>query len=137
MKRDYKGMDMYGNSTRDVYGRSPDECSEWANYNMKATFPYIHYSNSYWNTARTLWGAKEKGILYEYSDLIWQWDHNKAEQSSKTATEKLGQGFTPEWIQLFLTLYHEKPIELRHVMGGVNLSNGYNYYVYGYRIKEA
>jgi hypothetical protein len=46
------------------------------------------------------------------------------------------KGFTPEWIQLYLSLYYGKDVELRHVMGGVNVSNGYNYYVYGYRIKD-
>lgn len=112
-----------------------DNCPAFVNHNMKATFPYIHYSNSYWNEARTVWGAEEKGLSYDYSDRLQEWDYKKAEAARKAADEKV-KGFTPEWIQLYLSLYYGKDVELRHVMGGVNVSNGYNYYVYGYRIKD-
>ena len=112
--------------------KSLHDCSTFVNRKMDASFPHIHYSDSYWNVARTIWGAEEKGINYEYSDRLEQWDYAKAENARKQAWEK-HKKFNPAYIQEYLTLYYDKPVLLCHVMGGVNIGNGYNYYVYGFK----
>ncbi len=124
-------MNIYGEYEPDFFGQ--DACRYHANYNMKASLPHPHYSDGYWNKAQTVWGAEEEDIHYDYSDRLYQFDYDKADKSSKEATKQLGNGFTPEWVQLYLTLYFGKPTEIRHIMAGCNLSNGYAYYVYGYR----
>ena len=103
--------------------------------NMKVSLPYIHYTDPYWNEARTIWGNEEKGLVYEYSDRLQGWDYNK-DKIAREKTSKKIKDYTPEWIQLYLSLYHGKKVELRHVMGGVNVSTGYTYYVFGYRMKK-
>jgi hypothetical protein len=102
---------------------------------MKATMPYIHYSNPIWDKPRTIWGAAEEGLQYEYSDRLWQWDRAKAEDASKKAAKKAGKAFTPKYIQEFLKVLLGEPVELLHIKGGVN-TNGYTYYIYGFRVKE-
>lgn len=62
-----------------------------------------------------------------YSDRLQQWDYAKAEAASKGLDLRTAAG-----IEQYLSRYHDKPVRLRYVLGGVNLSNGYTYYVYGY-----
>jgi len=65
------------------------ECS-YASYNMNVTMPYVHYSDDYWNKARTVWGVEEKNLNYDYSDRLYQWDYDKAEKSFDEATKQCG-----------------------------------------------
>lgn len=47
-----------------------------------------HYTNENFREAQTIWGAKEEGLSYSYSDRLWEWDWNKCEQSWKVAKDK-------------------------------------------------
>jgi basic membrane lipoprotein Med (substrate-binding protein (PBP1-ABC) superfamily) len=99
--------------------------------------PYIHYSNDYWNTARTIWGAKEKGLTYAYSDRLQTWMGDDYDSAWKEVEEKLGKGqFNPRRIQMVLSYYHKQEVTLRHIIGQVNVSNGYNVYCYGYIVPK-
>lgn len=106
------------------------ECS--LDYDMEASFPYIHYSNPYWDKEHTIFGAKELGLEYQYSDRLEQFDYDKAKKARIDASKKHPK-FNAAYVQEYLTQYYGKPIILRHVIGGVNRSNGYNYYVYGFK----
>lgn len=105
-----------------------------------------HYTNEFYREARTVWieqGYKAdgaygtiKGVSYDYSDRIWQWDWNKAD-AARLAVDASIDRRSPAFIQAFLRGYFGKPeLKLVHVMAGFNLSNGYSYQVYGYILSE-
>lgn len=103
-----------------------------------------HYSNSQFDTDQTTFLApgyrlepdyirSVKGIAYDYSDRLWQWDWNKADQANKAAREQHEQTNTAAFCETFLRLYFDKPnLVVVHLISGVNRSNGYPYVVYGY-----
>ncbi len=109
----------------------------WATYVPVVTFsermPKPHYSDARYDGGKThtLYGREEKGIGYDYSDRLWQWDYAKMERAVAEARDKGGEGNSPRWWQDVLSAYFGKPIELIHVIGGVNVSSGYD--VFGYR----
>lgn len=74
-----------------------------------------------------------KGIEYNYSDRIWQWDWEKARQAQEQTRELYERNDSGEAIEHFLRLYFDdNELELVHIMSGVNRSSGYDYQVYGY-----
>lgn len=96
-----------------------------------------HYTNEYFKTARTIWGKEVKDIFYNYSDRLFQWDYAKHEEAFKTAKEEIGNTNTARFFQKYLSLYHDKPVQLNHILAGFNLSTGYPYRVYGYKFVES
>jgi hypothetical protein len=84
----------------------------------------------------SLYGQKEDSLHYVYSDRIWQWDYTKAQQASGHAKSVHGPTQTPEWYETYLSYYLGIPVDLEHIIGGVNVSNGCEYYVFGYRERE-
>lgn len=101
-----------------------------------------HYTDSRFRDAQTVWianGRKAKGhsgtipgIIYNYSDRLWQWDWHKCDEVSKSIDTSLDRR-SPAYIQEFLRKVLNRPkLELLHVMAGFNVSNGYPYQVYGY-----
>lgn len=78
----------------------------------------------------TIWGHREAGLIYDYSERLIQWDQAKAKAAEEQATAKFGETFTPKRIQFYLSEYHGKPVVLRHIMAGVVDSRPY--FVYGY-----
>jgi hypothetical protein len=94
-----------------------------------------HYTDSRFKRPQTVWGCEEDGLGYDYNDRIWQWNWNKAKAAAKHADET-AKPRTAWWHQEFLCFFFDKPIELKHILAGVNLSNGYPYCVYGYREAE-
>ena len=73
------------------------------------------------------------GMLYNYSDRLWEGDYTKAKEASWIATELGACLNSPRWLTLFLSYYYGHRVELVHVLKGVNVSNGYHYNVYGTR----
>lgn len=96
-----------------------------------------HYSDERFARGRehTLYGATKQGVTYEYSDRLWQWDYARAQRSSEWATKEhpwVRQN-SPAWWEIYLSAYFDRPrLSLRHIIGGVNVSNGYEYYVFGF-----
>lgn len=74
-----------------------------------------------------------KGANYDYSDRLWQWDYKKAEAARARAIEIVPDTYSARFYETFLRLYYgNEAIELVHIVTGVNVSNGYDYQVYGY-----
>lgn len=92
-----------------------------------------HYTDTYYREPRTIFGNKEKGLQYDYSDRLEEWDYSKAQK----AREKVNQdGITPhtaEWYERYLQYYFDCKIELKHILAGHKLSNGYSYQIFGYK----
>jgi hypothetical protein len=94
-----------------------------------------HYSDSRFNKPQTIFGKEEKGLGYDYSDRIWQWNYDKADQATKHANTKQTP-HTANWYQEYLSFYFDKPVILKHILAGVNVSSGYPYLVFGYKFEE-
>ena len=92
-----------------------------------------HYTNSHFKHARTIWGEEKKGIGYNYSDRLVEWDYEASKKAVEIANKKAKQQ-TAKWAQEYLSAYHGKKVKLYHIMAGHNWSNGYPYRVYGYEI---
>jgi len=99
---------------------------------------FLHYSQVPPGTSgeKTIYGKEKKNLEYVYDDRLREWDyaaHEKArEKANKTRTPH-----TSEWYKKYLSSYYKEPIELCHILIGVNVSNGYDYKVFGFRRKKS
>lgn len=93
-----------------------------------------HYSNSRFagKGEVEVWGKKTQGIGYDYSDRFWQWDYKKAEAAAIHASENAPKN-TAQWVECFISHFYDKNLEVFHICAGVNQSNGYPYWVAGYK----
>lgn len=95
-----------------------------------------HYSNpAFQRSAVTVWGKEADDLFYNHDDRLWQADYTKHQAAVKTANESGAKPKTARWYQTYLSAYFGKPLQLGHVMAGVNKSNGFPYVVFGYREK--
>lgn len=95
-----------------------------------------HYSDEdFQNKEQTIFGKEEENLHYVYSDRLWQWDHKKSELATKIANKK-ERLHTCAYYEIYLSEYYNKPIEIKHIIAGVNRSNGYPYLAFGYIEKE-
>ena len=92
-----------------------------------------HYTDHRFKKPQTVFGQEEDGIGYDYSDQLWEWDYNKAEESAKIANESGALPRTCLWYEVYLSAYFGRSIEIVHIISGVNVGNGYPYCVFGYR----
>jgi len=110
----------------------------FATTNLDTQLPdlYPHYTDSRFSSGKdvTIFGAKQAGLHYNYSDRIEQWDYEKAKAARKTADEKAEKG-TGRWFQEYLAAFHGEVVELRHIIVGVNVATGYPWHCYGYLLK--
>lgn len=71
-----------------------------------------------------------------YSDRMMSWDWNKFHDSMKQVWGKHGHYFDndkPEDVEKFMSLYQGHPVKLTLIMKGCNVSNGYPYFLFGFR----
>ena len=94
-----------------------------------------HYSDPLYQGGQehTLFGSTAKGLEYVYSDRLWQWDYAKSEEASRAAKESGAPVGSAEFYERYLSHYFGQQVLLRHVIGGVNVSNGYEYFIFGYQ----
>jgi hypothetical protein len=103
------------------------------NKSWNKKLPYPHYSDRSWDTAQVMFGKEEKGLTWEYSDRLWQWDHKKSQESYSMAGETHGL-HTPAYYQEYLRLfYDDAKLQLKCIKGGTNSSSGFAYYVFGFK----
>ena len=95
------------------------------------TFP--HYTDNRFEEEQTVFGRKEEGLGYNYSDRLWEWDYNKSKQAYATADESGLVKNSCRYFEAYLSAYFGRPIEIGHIVAGVNHSNGHPYCVFGYR----
>ncbi len=95
-----------------------------------------HYSDHRFKKERTVFGEAVEGLHYDYSDRIWEWDRDKAKAAAKKANNSGADPRTCRWYEAYLSSFFEKPVEISHIVSGVNHSNGYPYCIFGYRYGE-
>ena len=90
----------------------------------------MHYSDPQSDKVLTVFGEKSPGLFYNYSDRLIgkEWD-----DAQDSADENGFTRGTAAWFEWALKHFHgAKKLDLRHMLLGVNRSNGYHYHVYGY-----
>lgn len=99
-----------------------------------------HYRDMRWGyDARTVFGpdckpgAGIKGLSYVYSDRLEQWDNQKADRAWQAAIDSGATLKSADFIQAYLSAYYDRLLIVDHILSGVNVSNGYPYWVAGYR----
>ncbi len=75
------------------------------------------------------------GLEYVYSDRLRQWykseEHDKAWEGAKELHPLCTAAFIQEYMRRLMS---NPAIELVHILAGVNVSNGFSYHVYGYKV---
>lgn len=98
-----------------------------------------HYTDSRFDAERTVFGQEpfnrtgHAGLHYDYSDRLAQNDYTKNNASWTKAQEAGAPKNSAAFLEVYLTAYHNKPVEVVHVVAGVNRSSGYPYWVVGWR----
>lgn len=95
-----------------------------------------HYSDDRFDEERAVFGQEEKGLFYNYSDRLWQADWEKSKEAAEAANASGATRDSATWLETWLSHWHGKKVDLKHVVSGVNKSNGHPYNVYGYIISE-
>jgi len=87
-------------------------------------------------SAQIVFGSREPNLKYVYDDRLQQWNYEKYKSSWKKAINSGKTKDSCAFLEIYLSAYFDKPIEIKCVLAGVNWSNGYEYWVAGYKIKE-
>lgn len=89
-----------------------------------------HYTNPRFQEERTVYGAAEHGLFYNYSDRLE--DNRDKHNQAKEAANKSGATLkSARWYQAYLSVYYGYEVDLKHIVVGINKSNGWYYQVFG------
>lgn len=114
----YEYVDLNGNPVK----RPPDE------YPYSYDEHVLFKSNDY-----------REDDSWVYSDRMMEWDWAKFNRCVKEIWHDESQYFShrkPKDIERFLSMYHDKEVHLTAVLQGCNVSNGYPYWVFAFRVNE-
>jgi hypothetical protein len=85
---------------------------------------------------RTIFGNKEEGLFYNYSDRLYEWDYKKTTSAYEYAA-LVAKPKTAKFYSAMLSYFHDgAEVSLRHIIAGCNRSNGYSYLVFGYKYES-
>lgn len=87
--------------------------------------PFIHYSDPKYQGGKEhiVYGSGTKNLKWIYSDRFdWSYKTRKKDGESDI-----------EYWERILYLALQKKVEIKCVIGGCNQSNGFGYYVFGYK----
>lgn len=91
---------------------------------------FLHYSDPTAREERTVFGSRKKGLFYNYSDRLVG---KRWEEGCKLATQKGLPLKSAAFYEEVLKHFHDSDdLDLQHVILGCNMSNGYDYLVFGY-----
>jgi len=85
-----------------------------------------HYSNELFKKAQLVFGEKCETDSCAYSDRLEQWDYDKARMAREIANSTCTQN-TGLWVEKYLSEYFNRSVEIKYIMAGFNISNGYEY----------
>lgn len=102
-------------------------------FDKNKVLPSPHYTDKRFDQPQTIFGEECEGLGYVYSDRLWQSDYDKSEAAARGVNESGITLKTCRWYEAYLSAYFSRPIEIKHIIAGVNRSNGCPYNVFGYR----
>jgi len=93
--------------------------------------PFIHYSNPRFQNGKEeiVYGANSssevlKSLSWNYSDRLIDWSYKMRQEP--------GESDIDYWEKVLKAALN-KPVKIECVIGGCNSSNGWGYYVFGYK----
>jgi hypothetical protein len=92
-----------------------------------------HYTDNRYQHMQTVYGREHKGLKYDYSDRLRQWDYQKDESAHAAAKASGAKPRTARYYNAYLSAYFGQPTEVKHILAGWNVSTGYSYQLFGYR----
>lgn len=104
-----------------------------------------HYTNEQFKHPQTTYLADGrrlnregyvKNAEYSYSDRLQQWDYDKADKAMEVAKASGFHHYSAAFHEVYLKAYHDKELELVHILSGYNLATGFPYVVYGVIFKK-
>ena len=69
----------------------------------------------------------------EELDRLHEWDYEKSHAALEVMAKKYERTVSARRFEEYLSLYHDRPVELLHIMSGINHGNGYAYQIFGYK----
>ncbi len=104
-----------------------------------------HYSDTRFRTEQTIFCADPKLLEYsygtrvmldchyDYSDRLSEWNYRKNRKSFLVANSEPVKRESAAWFEAYLSHYYGYPVNVLHIIAGVNHGNGYPYTIYGTR----
>ena len=119
-----------------IYKGFPDQCVP-VETEDNGRIPRPHYSDNNYKNVQLLYlkGGDQSHLLngmveWVYSDRVYQWDREKAEKANAIALK--GTSYpSVRYMTAFIREFYDNKYECVAVAGGVNHSNGYEYFVFG------
>jgi len=97
---------------------------------------FPHYSDKRFKTAQDIFGKETSDLNYEYSDRLVQRDYDLSRLAMEIADNSKHPKYSANYYEVYLTEYFGEPVEVKNIKAGVNLSNGYPYLVFGFKLKD-
>lgn len=120
---DYINMSM---TTEPLLITNPDE-----------RIPNPHYSNKLFEKEQTLYGKYYDKLNYVYSNRLFTEYYHKYDKVWYELKEKKELVFlSANFYQALLISLFEKELKIKHIIGGVNKSNGNPYLIFGYKYEN-
>ena len=123
---------MDRNFLEDVYKKI---IKEKVNLDKHLPLMAYRYSATDNDSPKTVYGEVSEGLSYNYSDRLITGDWDKSELSFEAAKASKYPIDSCGYYEVFLSTYFDKPIEIGHIQTGCNLSNGFSYFIFGYKDK--
>lgn len=82
----------------------------------------------------TVFGEQSDHLCYNYSDRL---DCERWNIACDQAAGQIGNRECAAFFELALKLYHDVDVDLRHIVAGCNLSNGFPWFCFGYVMVES
>lgn len=90
---------------------------------------WMHYSDARSRQETTVFGEAAPNLFYNYDDRLKyedKWDEGLAIAKTKASEN------TARFYEIVLSHFHGKPVDIQHIVLGVNRSNGHSYLIFGY-----
>lgn len=103
---------------------------KWANplhTKEKSSHPYSYSEFFIFGNRRVI-----KDVHGDYSDRLWEWDHDKADKLWKKHVKTRWEFATKAQLTAFISEYHGKTLKVVALAEGCNPSNGYPYWILWY-----
>ena len=136
MKPRSNEYDAYKRSREIIsYAGFPDQCVPVESED-NGRIPRPHYIDSNYKNVQLLYlkdgdqSHLSSGLEWVYSDRVYQWDRAKADKANAIALK--GTSYpSVRYMRAFIREFYDNKYECVAVAGGVNHSNGYEYFVFG------
>lgn len=108
--------------------------------NPESQLALPHYSEPIWKSPQLIYLklGVDKSYRFQqssYSDRLMQWDI-EAHERGNNASKFSGVNKSANNVALYLKAYHQQEVDLMGILGGVDLSSSFPYYIYCYDLLD-